>query len=174
MRTPCELLAYPQGYAYPRLRIAVLDHLINIFPTYCIIISENELQCYYPRVPKTRTKSIIQLAERNWHFLDQVPIRRRNLIKKKKVFFTFLKGERGSLRDLQRYHRALPQQQQQQNQQQQPLVITEETLTPEEEDVVMVIEPQNVIKYIHLTIYIIPKSINFIKYLQLTISISFI
>jgi hypothetical protein len=25
-RTPCKLLAYPQGYAYPRLRIADLEH----------------------------------------------------------------------------------------------------------------------------------------------------
>jgi hypothetical protein len=25
LRTTCELLAFPQGYAYPRLRIACLD-----------------------------------------------------------------------------------------------------------------------------------------------------
>ena len=28
--TPCELMVYPQGYAYHRLRTAVVDHLLLI------------------------------------------------------------------------------------------------------------------------------------------------
>ena len=46
-----------------------------------------------------------------------------------------MQGERGCLRDLQRYHRGLPQQ---------PVLLEEEAFDREDEENVVVIEPQNV------------------------------
>jgi hypothetical protein len=48
-----------------------------------------------------------------------------------------MQGERGCLRDLQRYHRGQPQQ---------PVLIEEEAFSQEEEDI-PIIEPQNVTRY---------------------------
>ena len=46
-RTPCKLLAYPQGYAYPRLRTAGLHYLQTFYWNVQLVINHNSIAFVY-------------------------------------------------------------------------------------------------------------------------------